>query len=178
MSIDLDAAEVVRVHAPFVWRVLRYQGVRDTQLEDLSQEVFLVIVQSLKNFEARSSLQTWIYGVCRNVVLHARRKQARRPELLMDAPPEQGVAETQSQDATRRAALLALQAALASVTEPKRMAFVLFEIERMPMEDVARALDCTLSAAYSKLYAARAQIRKALERSGRAEVYRDIVEAL
>ncbi len=178
MSSDLNPAEVVREHAPFVWRVLRYQRVPEGQLEDLSQEVFLVIVRSLTQFAGRSALKTWIYGVCRNVVLHARRKHSRKPELLTDAPPEVGVAETQSRDFARRAALEALQRALATVPEPKRMAFVLFEIERMPMNEVALALGCTQSSAYSRLYSAREHVRNALEAAGQAEMYRDIAEVL
>ena len=46
------------------------------------------------------------------------------------------------------------------------MVFVLYEIESMPMSDVAASVGCNLSTAYSRLYAARKHIRTALEAIG------------
>jgi RNA polymerase sigma-70 factor (ECF subfamily) len=178
MSPTLCPAEVVRAHAAFVWRVLRYQGVPEAMLEDASQEVFLVIVRSLDKFEGRSALQTWVYGVCRNVALHVRRSQARRRELLTDELPEVGVAETQSHDLGRQRALKMLENALAKLPEPNRMVFVLFEIEQLPMADVARAVSCPESTAYARLYSARSQLRHMLTVMGHGEAYREIAEAL
>ena len=77
-------SEVIREHAPFVWRVLRHHGIPEDQLEDLSQDVFIVICRRLGDFEQRSSLRTWIYGICRNVVFDARRRQRRKQETPSD----------------------------------------------------------------------------------------------
>jgi len=178
MTTELDPAAVVREHAAFVWRVLRYQGVPEAELEDVSQEVFLVIVRSLGRFEGRATLQTWIYGVCRNVALHARRSHARNRESASDTLPEVGSAETQSQDLARLRMLDALRAALAALAEPTRMTFVLFEIEQLAMHDVSKAVGCAVSTSYSRLYAAREHVKRTLEAGGHLDAYRELAEAL
>jgi hypothetical protein len=44
-----------RAHAAFVWRVLRRHGVREADLEDVCQEVFMVVHRRLGEFEGRST---------------------------------------------------------------------------------------------------------------------------
>ena len=166
MTTELDPAAVVREHAAFVWRVLRYQGVPEAELEDVSQEVFLVIVRSLGRFEGRATLQTWIYGVCRNVALHARRSHARNRESASDTLPEVGSAETQSQDLARLRMLDALRAALAALAEPTRMTFVLFEIEQLAVTEIAQALACPKFTVYARLYAARRAVAAGMQAHG------------
>ncbi len=48
-----------------------------------------------------------------------------------------------------------LDEALDQLDDDKRAVFVLFELEQMPMVDVAEAAGCPLQTAYSRLYAAR-----------------------
>ena len=52
MGSDAVSALVLE-HGRFVWRVLRHQGVVESQLEDLSQEVFLVMFRRFSSFEHR-----------------------------------------------------------------------------------------------------------------------------
>ena len=59
-----DLAEIFRQYAPFAWRALRRLGVPDADVEDVCQEVFVVVHRKLGDFEGRSSLKTWIYGIC------------------------------------------------------------------------------------------------------------------
>lgn len=177
MSSPEQVASVVRRHAPFVWRVLRQLGAPEGQLEDLSQEVFLVILRRLDDFEGRSALSTWIYGICRNVALRARREAGRRRELPMSDPPEGAVPETQTRTLSRRQALSHMHTALQSLGEPTRMVFVLYEIEKMPMAEVAATLGCNPSTAYSRLYAARAHVLAVLTHEGLADQVAEIAEA-
>ena len=56
--------QIFREYAPFVWRGLRRLGVPECDVEDVCQEVFVVVHRKLGDFEGRSSLRTWIYGIC------------------------------------------------------------------------------------------------------------------
>ena len=51
-------ADVVRAHASYVGRTLRYLGVPESDVEDAAQEVFMVVHRRLGDFEARSALTT------------------------------------------------------------------------------------------------------------------------
>jgi RNA polymerase sigma-70 factor, ECF subfamily len=153
---------MVLQHGRFVWRVLRHQGVPERQLEDLSQEVFIVIFRKYSGFEHRSALRTWIYGICRNVAADARRRNRRKPEILTDSPPEVAAPEGQTEALAQEHARGQLRLALSKLAESPRMVFVLYELENLPMTEIAQSTGCTLSTAYSRLYAARKQVRGAL----------------
>lgn len=173
-----DPATVIRSHAPFVWRVLRHLGAPAGQLEDLTQEVFLLIFRKLELFEGRSSLNSWVYGVCRNVARDARRSRSRRPEEPTADLPDMALSPGQPAALERKRAWACAQAALATLPEPTRMTFVLFELEGMPMDEVAELLNTNASTGYSRLYAARASIRGELERAGLLERDQDMAEVV
>ncbi|HMI89915.1 MAG TPA: sigma-70 family RNA polymerase sigma factor [Polyangiales bacterium] len=161
-----DPAAVIREHAAFVQRVLRHLGVASSQLDDASQEVFLVVCRQLDKFEGRSSLRTWLYGICRNVAAATRRGGHAR-EVLAAEPPE--VDQPPGQDAALwlKQAHAQLMRALESLDEGQRMVFVLYEIEELSMEEIAAALAAPVTTCYSRLYAARERVQALLRRRAR-----------
>src|SRR5260221_5531739 len=72
-------AELFERTAPFVWRMLRRFGVRESDLPDVCQEVFVVVHRRLPDFDrGKASLRTWIYGICLRTASQYRR---RAPQL-------------------------------------------------------------------------------------------------
>ena len=159
----LTSRQVFDEHAPYVFRVLRYFGVRDADLEDVCQEVFVTVHRKIDGFEGLSSVRTWLYRICQHAASdHFRRAHVRR-EVVMDVVGSD-VAEKQN---VRDAALevearSTLEFLLERLDEPKRRVFVLYEIEGMTMREVCEVLDCPLQTAYSRLHAARAVLTEAL----------------
>jgi RNA polymerase sigma-70 factor (ECF subfamily) len=149
-------------YGAFVWRTLRRLGVSDVDVEDVCQEVFLVVHRRLSVFEARSSLRTWIYGICVRVASEHRRRHRRREELCA-APPEQSVPASQDHDIEQRRALAVLDAALDRLDDDKRAVFVLYELEELSMTEVAEVIGCPAQTAYSRLHAARRIMKDAIE---------------
>ena len=153
-------------HFPFVWRCLRGLGVRDTQLEDAAQEVFVVAHRKLAEFRGDSAVRTWLYGILRYVAANQRRSQRRKgstsaldPELASDAPtPEQRVQQRQrAQFVTDFAATLDAK---------KRDVFVLALVEQLSIPEVAAILAIPTDTAYSRLRAVRQEFRRAIRRAG------------
>ncbi len=153
-----DVRRVVRDYAGFVGRSLRYLGVGEADLEDAAQEVFIVVHRRLDDFEGRSLLRTWLYGICLRVAHSLRRKAATRREHLMAEPPERGAAPGQDAELQAKEARARLQHLLAELDEEQRSVFVLYEIERMPMKAVAEAMGCPLQTAYYRHQAARRKL--------------------
>jgi RNA polymerase sigma-70 factor (ECF subfamily) len=145
-----------------VWRVLRRLGVREADVEDQCQEVFVVVHRKLAEFEGRAQLATWIYGICLRVASdYRRRAHVRREEPTADLPEEQH-SPPQPKLLERAQARALLDAALAELDEDKRAVFVLYEIEEVPMAEVAQAAGCPLQTAYSRLHAARKKVQASL----------------
>jgi len=82
----------------------------------------------------------------------------------MDEAPEHAVPAEQDAELDRRRGLRWLDGALDALDDDKRAVFVLFEIEHVPMAEIAAAAGCPLPTAYARLYAARKQLEAAARR--------------
>jgi RNA polymerase sigma-70 factor, ECF subfamily len=69
----LQFAHVYQLHAPFVSRSLSRLGVRDCELDDQVQEVFLKVLQKLPSFSGDAAVTTWLYEICRRTASDFRR---------------------------------------------------------------------------------------------------------
>ena len=157
-------AVIFREHAPLVWRALRRLGVREADVEDLSQEVFVIVHRKLPTFEGRSALSTWIYGICVRVASDHRKRAHVRREQPTERVPDERHSAPQLNDLAREQARALLDRALETLDDDKRAVFVLYEIEELEMPEVADALGCPLQTAYSRLYAARKLVQAEMTR--------------
>ena len=74
---DPDAlAEAVREHARPLLRAARALGFAEPEAEDMVQEVFRTFLERLDNFEGRSQLRTWLFGILHRKALEQRRAAA------------------------------------------------------------------------------------------------------
>lgn len=153
---------MVRQHGAYIGRSLRYLGVAESDLDDAAQEVFLVVHRRLDSFEERSTLRTWLYGICVKVAAAQRRRAARREDPV-EQVPERPVLPEQHAALERTEARRRLSQVLNQLDEDKRAVFVLFEIERLPMKDVASALSIPLQTAYYRHQAARKRVLSAFQ---------------
>jgi len=157
--------EIFRQHAPFVWRALRRLGVAERDVEDVCQEVFVVVHRKLGDFEGRSSLRTWIYGICARTASDYRKSGRVRREVVTDLIPERHEDAGQHDAVALRQARAALDKILDALDHDKRAVFVLYEIEELTMAEVADALGCPLQTAYSRLHAARKVVEAGVARA-------------
>jgi RNA polymerase sigma-70 factor, ECF subfamily len=157
------AASLIREHAPFAWRVLRRLGVAEADIEDICQEVFVTVHRKLATFEGRSSAQTWLYGICVRTASGYRKRVRARREVPSARPPEVSVGGLQEEELALREARDVLDRILDRLDDDKRNVFVLYEIEELPMAEVAAAVGCPLQTAYSRLHAARREVEAAVQ---------------
>lgn len=147
--------------AAYVGRTLRYLGVHDAHVEDLTQEVFLVVHRRLAEF-AGGSMRAWVRQICVHTANNYRRSARRRPEDAV-AEPDSVIAAPQHEDAENAQVRSRLLAALEALPEDQRAVFVLFEIEGLTMNETAEAAGCPLQTAYSRLYSARNKLQEVLK---------------
>ena len=155
--------QVFEEHASFVWRSARHLGVREADLDDVCQEVFLTVHRKLEGFEGRSSLRTWLYGICLRVASDHRRRAHVRREVAVSTPPPRIVEPEQATTLARQQARRRLAGILDQLDEDKRAVFVLYEIEELTMKQVAEVVGCPLQTAYSRLHAARSKVLRLVE---------------
>ncbi|MCB9559290.1 MAG: RNA polymerase sigma factor [Kofleriaceae bacterium] len=152
---DLFRRHRARVHAS-LFRVLG--GNRD--MDDLMQETFLQVFQSLPQWRAEASLATWIDRIAVRVAYRWLRRRGPAPpplELFDDdavVPASLGGVRRQlARDGVRR-----LYAALDQVTPAARIAFTLHEIDGRSVAEVAELTGATVTATKVRLWRARRQL--------------------
>jgi len=159
----LEVRAVFNDHARYVWRALRLLGIPEADVEDLCQEVFVVVQRKLGEFEGRSELRTWLYGICLRVAADHRRRAHVRNERPHPDPTEGLAASPGMRPDARAEARSALHALLDELDEDKRVVLVLYELEGLTMKEIAAAVGCPLQTAYSRLHAARDRITALVE---------------
>lgn len=160
-----DLAAVFDAHAAFVGRALTCLGVRDRELADAMQEVFIVAHRRLPELERPSALRSWLYAICLRKAMTFRRRAARlREDAVAEPPDASDPGASPHADLERTRALAVALEILDELDHDQRAVFVLYEVEQLPMSEVASAVDCPLQTAYSRLYAARREIARQLKR--------------
>jgi RNA polymerase sigma-70 factor (ECF subfamily) len=127
--------------------------------EDLVQEVFLVIAETLKDFRGDAKLTTWLFRITENVVRNRRRQERLRRWLavfgeetarrLMAAAPDPGDSLERTEAQTR------IYRALDGLSEVHRTALILFEIEGLKCEEIAELTEVRPEAVWMRLTRAR-----------------------
>lgn len=150
---------IFREHAAFVLRVVRRLGVAPRDVEDVAQEVFVVVHRKLSTFSGESSMRTWLFGIASRVASDHRRRAHVRREALDEEAPLMVTEATQAEELHERQLRHNLDLALDQLDDAKRAVFVLYEMEGIPMSEIAESLGCPLPTAYSRLREARERIR-------------------
>ena len=151
--------------------------------EDVLQETLLAAWQGLGEFEARSSLRTWLYRIATNRCLNARRAAARRPPKNWDVPgvqppeptqlgevvwleplPDDRFADLPRSPEARYEQIESISLAFVTALQlmpPRQVAVLLLrDVLGFPAREVAQMLDTTLESVTSALKRARATAQR------------------
>ncbi|MBC8069363.1 MAG: RNA polymerase sigma factor, partial [Deltaproteobacteria bacterium] len=139
---------VYREHHAFVWRSIRRLGVPDADVDDLVQEVFVVVHRRLGEFEARSAITTWLFGIAYRVMQeHRRRGDARvrrEQQVEVGRPPTEP-----DRRLSRVEAVGVLDELLERLDEDQRSVFVMAEVVKLSAPEIAELTGAKLNTVYS-----------------------------
>ena len=167
---------VVHMYLEQLLRTARAAGLDRTQAEDVVQEAFSVFVAKAGEFEGRSKIRTWLFGILYRKIAEAHRKKRREsrmeeidevmqqrftPEGKWHRPPLP-VDEQFYQGEVRRF----LDDCLDEVPQQQRMAFVLREAQGLRSEEIRKILDVSSTHLSVLVYRARNRLRECLESKG------------
>ena len=162
---EMDVTALYREHATFVWASLSRLSVRDADLEDMLQEVFVVAHAKLPTFRGGANVRTWLFEICRRVASNYRRKASHRLETQSSEPIEIESFETNPEQAfARREEQRRVEEILWSMDVEKRAIFVMFEVEHLQAEEIAEMLGVAPSTVRSRIAAARKEFGKEARR--------------
>jgi RNA polymerase sigma factor (sigma-70 family) len=141
--------------------------------EDIAQEVFIQIFNSISQFKQNSKLSTWIYSIAKNKSLDFIRSQKakKRDFFKLNIFSDQtekfdnyfvefnhgGVQLEEKQNAE------VLFKAINLLPENQKTAFTLHKIDQLSYEEVAKIMNCTISSVESFMFRAKGNLKKILK---------------
>lgn len=141
--------------------------------EDLSQDIFLEIVNSMERFRQSSALSTWIYRITVNRSLNALKRNKRgqiflRIESVFGLMDKEGnpMEEIKTGDYTVTAEenRKLVRAAIDSLPEKQRTAFILHKHEELSYKEIAEVMERSISSVESLIHRAKMNLQKNLAR--------------
>jgi RNA polymerase sigma-70 factor (ECF subfamily) len=171
--------ELVRRHQKpvlnFIYRMVQNRHIA----EELTQEVFIALVKNGQRYQPTAKFTTYMYTIASNIVSKEWLRQKRRPKLFsltamlgkrgeedaFDPLEHVGDERANVQDSFQRGEIgEAVKAALKSLPEHQREAFVLRRFQDLSYEEIANITDAPIGTAKSRVVRAERALRPLLER--------------
>lgn len=163
--------DLVRQHTKRVYGICyRFTG-SDTEAQDITQEAFLRVFQSLKSFRAgEGSFQVWLARLTRNLLIdnYRKGKMTRATDSIED---QLAVLEERSTVGSRTEGLLEgreaselLRAGLSKLSPELREAVVLRDLQEMEYKEIADVLSVPEGTVKSRINRGRAELTRVLRR--------------
>jgi RNA polymerase sigma factor (sigma-70 family) len=126
--------------------------------EDVLQDVFLGLPQAIEKYDARGSFEGWLRRVTVNTALMKLRARRTRSQVSVENC-RPGVLATRAEHIEER---MALEQAIANLTEDQRIVFVLKQVEGYSHREIGRRLSISQLASRSRYHRAIKRLREEL----------------
>jgi RNA polymerase sigma-70 factor (ECF subfamily) len=180
-------ATLVDAWSPGLMRMAQ-MFVRDREVaEEVVQETWIAVLRGIDRFEGRSSLKTWVYRIVINTAKTRAQREARSipfsaavrgdepsvdPDRFLGNEHRQhgGWSLGPSEWATPEEELLSgetrevIMRAIDELPESQRAVITMHDVEGLPSDEVAAALEITEGNQRVLLHRARSKVRRAVER--------------
>lgn len=147
----------------FVWNLMFRFGVPPQDREDVFQEVFLRAFRHPPPPDA--SPRPWLMGIAFRVASEWRRLR-KKHGVAEQGPGEElgGVAPSPEEHYSEHQELALLERALQQIELERRAIFIAYEMEEIPVPEIAASMGLPLNTAYSRLRLARQEFADAVRR--------------
>ena len=167
---------VIKLYLPRVLRAARASGLSADRAEDIVQAVFVTFMEKVGEFEGRSQLRTWLFGILYRKLLEAgrREKRDRQCDDLADVEQSRFHADgtwarppvLPDEAVYHREIREHIAACLDGVSQKQRMAFILREVEAMATAEICEILEVTPTNFGVLMHRARNHVRDCLAEKG------------
>ncbi len=157
---------VLRYQEKIYWVARRFTNDHDSA-DEIVQEVFCKVYESLREFRGESGFYTWLYRITVNASLNALRRQRVRKFFRIDELLEQQDFGSESPDelVERDEQRSLIQTAIEQLPEKQKAVFVLRYYDEMPYEEIAKVLKTSVGGLKANYFHAVKKIGAYLRRA-------------
>jgi RNA polymerase sigma-70 factor (ECF subfamily) len=169
-----DAASfepLVEEYSPRIFAMARRYARRESEVEDIAQEIWLKAFEKLGSFRGEAPFEHWLMRLAVRICYDFLRGHQRSRETTfteLSEPDEDWLdrflSEPESCEENAEAARQLVNRVLEQLSPTARLAITLAEIEQLPMKEVARLTGWSVPLAKVRAFRARAEMRKVLSR--------------
>ena len=136
-----------------------------SDVEDVVHATFMTAAKAAGNFDGRLSCRPWLIGIAARLIHRRKRGLSRWARALRELTVREGERYTDPhRELSARDEVQHLSEALERLTEPKRVVLLLAESEGLSSEHIAAALQIPVGTVWTRLYHARRDLRRLLNR--------------
>lgn len=145
-----------------------------TLAEDIVEETMMAVWRRAGTFSGTSRVSTWIFGIARHKALDAIRRSVRQHrEVDLDGAVDLPTQEDSPFDDVHRKQMESLtQRALATLSRAHQEVLRLVFYEELPYEEIAVLLSIPTNTVKTRVFYAKQQLKRQLERLGQKEPIR------
>ena len=166
--------EIVLRYKSKVFNFIHRMTPSSVDAEDLTQETFIRAYLSIRSFQSRASLNTWLFRIATNLCIDHSRKNKRTQGLVSSLSQESDDEDSENQKDIPDIAYdpqrvlmnkelgAQLNQALRELPQKLRTVVLLYDIEGLPYEEISEVVGCPLGTVKSRLFNARAALREKL----------------
>jgi RNA polymerase sigma-70 factor (ECF subfamily) len=129
-------------------------------VDDLVHATFLAAAKSARHYDGRPSCRPWLVGIAVQL-LRRRRRSVGHFFAVLSALRSMRLTTSDPRPALQARA--DVEQALGRISEAKRIALLLAEVEGLSCAEIAEALGVPIGTVWTRLHAARRELRMALE---------------
>ncbi|WP_394835254.1 sigma-70 family RNA polymerase sigma factor [Pendulispora rubella] len=152
----------------YVWTSLRRLGVDSADLDDVVHEVFLAVHRRFDTYDPARPIRPWLFAFAFRFASDYRKQARIRFRSSFDgdesADPRPAADELLERAEDQRLAAIGLE----GIALDRRAVFILYEIDEVPMNEIAASLGVPLHTAYSRLRVAREEFAAAVQSAERS----------
>ncbi len=135
-------------------------------VDDLLHATFLTAAKAAAAFDGRESCRPWLFGIAVRLLQRRRRTLSRWSRALHEFAIRQGAVEVDPhRELAARDDLRSLSVALGKLSDAKRIALCLAEIEGLSSDEIARVLRIPVGTVWTRLHHARRELRELMRGS-------------
>lgn len=138
----------------------------DVTIDDICQQVFIEVFNSLTSFKKLSSFDTWIYRITTKVCINQLRKRYQKRQIFYryfkhdnefkdNDTPHSLLEEAELSDK--------IENSIKSLTEEKRTAMYMYDYSNSTLKNIAKQIHKPIGTVKSRLYFARREMKEKLK---------------
>jgi len=151
-------------HFTYAVHNLRRLGVRECDIDDVAQDVFVAVHRHFADYDPQRAAKAWLFAFISRLASNYRNLARIRRQQGLDDTVAAASDDDPESNAHRTSRSQFVRDVLLAMSEERRTALILHDLEELTAPEIALALELPLNTVYSRVRRAREDFKRIAER--------------